>query len=109
MKHILSILAAGILLWGCSLLGEPSEGDPEKVVLGDTTDTEVITGEVRYFELEGGFWAIAGDTANYEPMNLPETFERQALSVRIRGIIRDDMGSFRMIGPIVEIRSIEAR
>ncbi len=109
MKHLLSLFAAGILLWGCSLVGEAGRDVPEKVVLGDTTDTELILGEVRYIELEGGFWAIAGDAATYEPTNLPESFNRQELPVRVWAVIREDLGSYRMVGPVVEIRSIEAR
>lgn len=109
MKDILSLLAVGILLWGCSLVGESSSQSPEKIVLGDTTATEVIIGEVRYLELEGGFWAIVDDTTTYEPRNLPESFARKDLEVRVRAVFPDNQGSFRMVGPVIEIRSIEPR
>ena len=109
MKHILSLLAFVSILWGCSLVEDPAQEVPEKVLLGDTTDTELIFGEMQYVELEGGFWAIAGDTAIYDPINLPDTFGRQDLSVRVRAVVRKDMASIHMIGPIIEIRSIEAR
>jgi hypothetical protein len=69
-----------------------------------------IKGEVVYMELEGGFWAIRSeDGTNYEPRNLPERFERDGLSVQVEAQLSPDQGTFRMVGPVIYIRSISER
>jgi hypothetical protein len=116
MKRVSVFLPLVVLLCisGCDLWSGGSSV-PEKVVLGDTTGTLSITGTVQYLQLEGGFWAIEGratDTAStetYEPINLPESFEQNGLSVSVRAKQRNDLGSYRMVGPVIEIRSIEPR
>jgi hypothetical protein len=111
---ILLSLIALLCISGCDLWSGGSS-TPEKIVLGDTTGTLTITGTVQYVQLEGGFWAIEGrsaDTAStetYEPINLPESFERSGLRVGVRAKQRNDLGSYRMVGPVIEIRSIEPR
>jgi hypothetical protein len=68
-----------------------------------------VTGTVRHYDLEGGFWAIRGDdSTTYDPMNgLPPNFQHEGLRVRFEGKIRPDAASIHMVGPIVEITSIE--
>jgi hypothetical protein len=68
----------------------------------------VATGTVRFFNVEGGFWAIAGDdSVTYDPMTpLRQSFERDGLRVRFEGRLRPDVGSIHMVGPIVEIVQI---
>jgi hypothetical protein len=68
-----------------------------------------VTGTVRHFDLEGGFWAIRGDdSTTYDPMGglLPE-FQQEGLRVRFEGKLRSDIAGFHMVGPIVEITSIQ--
>jgi hypothetical protein len=69
----------------------------------------VRVGTVRFFNLEGGFWAIAGDDGvTYDPMNpLGAEFQRDGLRVRFEGKVRNDVGNTHMVGPIVEIIQIE--
>ena len=45
-----------------------------------------ITGTVRFFTLEGGFWAVRGDDGvTYDPKNgLATTFQREGLRVTAR-------------------------
>ena len=69
----------------------------------------VATGTVRFFTLEGGFWAIAADdNVTYDPMTpLRAEFQRDGLRVRFEAKIRSDVGGTHMVGPIVEIIQIE--
>ena len=113
MKRVFYFLPLLLLLCagGCDMLSGGSSA-PEKIVLGDTTGTLEITGTVEYVQLEGGFWAIEGETGpgetqTYEPTNLPESFKVDGQRVRVRAKIREDMASIYQAGPIIEIRSIE--
>jgi hypothetical protein len=68
-----------------------------------------VTGTVHYYTLEGGFWAVRGDDGvTYDPMNgLTSAFQREHLRVSMIAKVRNDMGGFHMVGPIVEILSIQ--
>jgi hypothetical protein len=70
-----------------------------------------VNGTVRYFTLEGGFWAVQGDDGvTYDPMNgLAPAFQRENLKVTLVARVRNDMGGFHMVGPIVEVLSIQTR
>lgn len=70
-----------------------------------------VNGTVQYYNLEGGFWAVRGDDGvAYDPIaGLPAAFQRENLRVMLVAKIRTDMGSIHMVGPLVEILSIEAR
>jgi hypothetical protein len=71
-------------------------------------DNLVRDGTVRFFTLEGGFWAIAGDdNVTYDPMTpLAVEFQRDGLRVRFEAKVRDDLGSTHQVGPVVEIIQI---
>lgn len=110
------MLCASLLLIssGCGLFGEDEPATPDPVVLGDTTDTRMLTGTMQYVELEGGFWVIEGTTgsgpsATYRPINLPASFQVDGQRVEARVVIRDDLGSIYMQGTAVELRSIAPR
>lgn len=70
-----------------------------------------VNGTVQYFNLEGGFWAVRGeDGITYDPMNgLEPSFQRENLRVTLVARIRNDMGGVHMIGPVVEVISIQTR
>ena len=70
-----------------------------------------VNGTVRYFTLEGGFWAVRGDDGvTYDPMNgLASEFQRENLRVTLVAKVRNDMGGIHMVGPIVEVISIQTR
>jgi len=70
-----------------------------------------VNGTVHYFNLEGGFWAIRGDDGvTYDPIGgLPPAFQRENLLVSIVAKIRTDIGGIHMVGPLVEVLSIEQR
>jgi hypothetical protein len=70
-----------------------------------------VNGTIQYFNLEGGFWAVRGDDGIiYDPLaGLSPAFQRENLRVTLVARIRTDMGGIHMVGPIVEILSIEPR
>ena len=70
-----------------------------------------VNGTVRYIALEGGFWAVRGDDGvTYDPMNgLAAAYQRENLRVRLIGKIRNDLGGIHMVGPIIEVLSIQQR
>ena len=70
-----------------------------------------VNGTIQYFSLEGGFWAIRGeDGVTYDPMNgLDPSFQREHLRVTLVARVRNDMGGIHMVGPIVEVISIDTR
>ena len=75
-----------------------------------TGDEVSGTGTIRHFTVEGGFFAIRGDdSVTYDPTNLPLSLHRAGVRVRFAGRIRDDMMSFHMVGPIVELVEIKER
>lgn len=70
-----------------------------------------VNGTVRHFPLEGGFWAVRGDDGViYDPMNgIASEFQRENLRVRMVAKVRNDIGGIHMVGPIVEVLSIQHR
>ena len=68
----------------------------------------VIEGDVRLVNVEGGCWGLQTDSATYEPVGgIPEGFRQDQLAVR--ATVRDVEGaSICMIGPLVEIVTIES-
>jgi hypothetical protein len=70
-----------------------------------------VIGTVHYYALEGGFWAVRGDDGvTYDPMNgLAPEYQRENLRVTLVAKVRNDMGGIHMVGPIVEVVSIQTR
>ena len=93
------MLSVFVLIAGCSAVGEdaPKSGSVD------------ITGTVNFIELEGGHWVIAEDGETYDPLNLPQDFRVEGLSVQVTGEIRKDVVSICMCGPIIEIKDIKRR
>jgi len=68
----------------------------------------VIEGNVRFIDVEGGCWGIGTDSTTYEPVGgIPDGFRQDQLAVRatVRGV---EGASICMIGPLVEIVTIES-
>ncbi len=65
-------------------------------------------GMVVFVAQEGGFYGIvAKDGSRYNPISLPEQFQKDSLSVRFEGKIRTDMATIHMWGKLIEITSIK--
>ncbi len=68
----------------------------------------VVEGNVRFLNIEGGCWGLQTDSATYEPVGgFPEGFRQDQLAVRatVRSV---DGASICMIGPLVELVTIES-
>lgn len=72
------------------------------------SDTVRVTGTVRHYELEGGFWAVRGDDGRtYDPVNgLPSDFQTDGQRVLLEARLTHDYG-IHQVGPIVEIISLQ--
>ena len=68
-----------------------------------------VVGTVHFFNIEGGFWAVRGENGvTYDPIGgLAPAFQRENLRVRMIAKIRTDLGGIHMVGPLVEILSIQ--
>jgi hypothetical protein len=68
-----------------------------------------VTGTARFFNLEGGFWAIRGDDGvTYDPLDgLPAAFRRDGMRISAVFTTRTGLGGIHMVGPIVEIVDIQ--
>jgi hypothetical protein len=67
-----------------------------------------VNGAVRFYTIEGGFWAVRGDDGvTYDPLNLPAEFQQENLRVSMVVTVRADLAGIHMVGPIVEIIQIK--
>ena len=99
-------LAAWLAIVGAAACGRP-QAAPEWDVLmpeADGAATTRITGSVAYRDLEGGLYVLhAEDGTNYDPTNLPDAYRTDGTLVEADVIVRDDMASIGMVGPIVDV------
>lgn len=99
----LALLLPGLLLAACAGGGSPGWVSLEPAVEGSAPSVRVA-GTVEHLEVEGGVWVIrAEDGSTYNPMNLPPDFRVEGLAVEADAVVRDDLASFKMVGPIVEL------
>ncbi len=97
IKQLLFILLVAVTITQCN-------------DLTSSQDAELyFEGEVTYMEIEGGFWAIETSDETYEPTNLPSEFQKDGLDVTVSANIEENMGSIRMVGPIIRIVDITKR
>jgi hypothetical protein len=94
---------------GANLSGsEKRTGGPGEPMLASAAFQ--ILGTVTFKDLEGGFYAIESfDGKKYDPINLPESFRKDGLKVRVTARPQRDVMSFRMYGEIIEVIRIEAQ
>jgi hypothetical protein len=80
------------------------------IVLSGCIEKDIVegTGEVKYIDLEGGFYGIVSDDGeNYDPLNLPDEFKQDGLRVRFKARVAKNQNSFHMWGKLVYILEIE--
>lgn len=103
--------AAILALLAASACGPARNGTEWDVLMpeAESADTTRISGSVAYMELEGGLYVLrtAAET-NYNPTNLPESYRVDGAAVEADVVVRDDMASIGMVGPIVDIVRIRA-
>ena len=125
MKHIihalLLILICVVALVGCidktgfsndiqnidPNVSESNEPPSSERMLALPADSFEIVGTVTYKNIEGGFYAIDGDNGRkYDPINLPESFRKDGLKVKVTARLKKDAMSFHMYGAIIEVVNI---
>lgn len=67
-----------------------------------------ITGTVERKGLGPGTWALVTPDKTYELKNAPSDLKKTDLKAKVKGKIREDVMSFAMIGPVLEVESFEA-
>ncbi|NQT73396.1 MAG: hypothetical protein HQ553_11615 [Chloroflexi bacterium] len=78
----------------------PSNSDNKEVAIS-------FVAKVRWIPLEGGFYGlVADDGRRFLPLNLPDTFRKEGLKVRVRGEIKKVVTIY-MWGTPFEIHEIE--
>ena len=96
MKKQLCIFGVVILLLSIALSGCDEIG----IISG--------TGEIKYIDLEGGFYGIvADDGEHYDPIDMPSEFKEDGLRVSFIVKILENQGSIHMWGSVVKILKIE--
>lgn len=89
---------------------EPNAPPSSESALTPPADSFEIVGTITYKNLEGGFYAIDGDNGKkYDPINLPQSFRKDGLRVKVTARPRRDAMSLHMYGAIVEVVNIAAQ
>lgn len=67
-----------------------------------------VEGTIERKGLGPGTWALVGnDGKTYELHKSPGDLHKNGLKVKVDGKIREDVMSFAMIGPILEVQNFE--
>lgn len=76
------------------------------VLMPDVEGADVtrVSGTVAHLDLEGGVFVIrAEDGTSYDPTNLPEGYRVDGTPIEADVLVRDDVASIRMVGPVVDV------
>ncbi len=99
-QHILLFLTP-LLLISCH------NAESARNQVRDKADHIIINGTVSYIQLEGGFYAInSTDGKKYDPRNLPQSFQKDGLKVRLQAKTLENAAGFHMYGTIIHIIEI---
>ena len=67
-----------------------------------------VTGAIERKGLGPGTWALVTDSGEtYELKDAPSELKKSNLKVKVEGQVRDDVMTFAMIGPVLEVKSFE--
>ncbi|NEN95290.1 MAG: hypothetical protein F6J94_31805 [Moorea sp. SIO1F2] len=67
-----------------------------------------ITGVIERKDIGSGAWALVSDSGEtYELKDTPAQLKQSGLKVTVTGEVREDVMTFAMIGPVLEIKSFE--
>ena len=89
---------------------EPNDSPSLEIPTIPPGDTFELQGTVVYKNIEGGFFAIESDDGSkYDPINLPESFRRDGLEVKVSARFKKEAMSFHMYGAIIEVVNIAAQ
>ncbi|GAC1461246.1 MAG: hypothetical protein NVS2B14_07260 [Chamaesiphon sp.] len=67
-----------------------------------------VTGSIERKGLGPGTWALVSDEGEtYELKDAPDELRKSGLKAKVKGQVRDDVMTFAMIGPVLEVKSFE--
>jgi len=67
-----------------------------------------VNGTVQRQGMGAGTWAlVSANGETYELHNVPSALKQAGLKVNVSGQIRQDVMTFAMIGPVLEVQSFE--
>lgn len=67
-----------------------------------------VTGVIEHKGIGPGTWALVTDSGEtYELKDAPGELKKPELKVKVQGQVRDDVMTFAMIGPVLEVKSFE--
>lgn len=67
-----------------------------------------VTGVIERKGLGPGTWALVTDSGEtYELKDAPNELKKSELKVKVEGQVRDDVMTFAMIGPVLEVKSFK--
>ncbi len=67
-----------------------------------------ITGVIERKQMGSGVWALVSESGEtYELKNISPELKQSGLKVTVKGEVREDVMTFAMIGPVLEIKSFE--
>jgi hypothetical protein len=70
--------------------------------------TITVTGTVEKKDIGTGVWAlVTKEGTTYELKDAPKELEQASGTVEVKGQVRDDIMTFAMIGPVLEVKSFK--
>ncbi|HEY9610316.1 hypothetical protein [Allocoleopsis sp.] len=67
-----------------------------------------VKGVIERKGLGPGTWALVTDSGEtYELKDAPAELKKSDLKVKVEGQVRDDVMTFAMIGPVLEVKSFK--
>jgi len=69
----------------------------------DADNTVNLVGTLHYSDIEGGCWSLEVGNKSYQPDSWDNRFYRDGEKVKVQGILRPDIYTFCMTGPVVEV------
>ncbi|MBD2017156.1 hypothetical protein H6F96_24715 [Microcoleus sp. FACHB-53] len=67
-----------------------------------------VKGVIERKGLGPGTWALVTDSGEtYELKDAPDELKKSDLKVKVEGQVRDDVMTFAMIGPVLEVKSFK--
>jgi hypothetical protein len=71
------------------------------------SQTVKVEGTIERKGFGPGTWAIVGPEQTYELHNPPTELQHAGLKASVEGKIREDVMSFAMVGPILEVQRFD--
>ena len=68
-----------------------------------------LEGKIQKVAMGSGTWSLATADQTHEIHDIPDDLKQDDLSVKVTGKVRDDVMTFAMIGPVLQIDSYEVQ